>query len=149
MRRLTSILLLVGLFPLRLAAEAPGAVLEPWAVVLLGVAAGLAVACLPRESRAGGALPFTFALVGGALGLWAVYQDLWGLEALARAVESGMPVPDAEVTLERARGGRAFAGFPTPAALGGYLVLILPVTVAAALARKGWERPAMATLALP
>ncbi|NIR60112.1 MAG: hypothetical protein GWO02_11650, partial [Gammaproteobacteria bacterium] len=41
---------------------------------------------------------------------------------------------------ERAVAGRAFANFSTPAALGGFLALVLPVTLERAVASAGRRR---------
>lgn len=127
-------------FPLVLLSRAPGATVEPLAIVFLAGAAGLGAACVAKDERSRGGLPSILALVGAAVGAWALYQRAWGLEALVSAIESGTVVADRALVLERARGGRAFAGFPTPAALGGYLALLLPATVAAAWARRSGAR---------
>lgn len=126
------LLLLLAAFPLALVAAAPGAVVEPMAVVFLAVAAGIGTALLPSEWRQRFPLPRLMAGLGAIVSLYAMYQVGWGLPALTEALETGPPLADQGLLLERARGGRAFALFSTPAALGGFLVLTLPVTLVAA-----------------
>ncbi|NIL99629.1 MAG: hypothetical protein GTN89_01310 [Acidobacteria bacterium] len=87
-----------------------------------------------------GWLPGVLALTGTLASCHAVYQKLWGLEALAEAIRQGAAIPDAELVLVRAEVGRAFAAFPTPAALGGYLVLTIATVAGAAWASRGRVR---------
>jgi hypothetical protein len=77
--------------------------------------------------------------------LYAVHQVLWGLEATAAKVEMVGGIPDRDLVLARLGSGRAFATFATPAALGGYLALTLPVTVGMGLARRGKARVVLLT----
>jgi O-antigen ligase len=117
-------------------------------VAFLAVVAGIAVSALPSDKRRGPVVPWTLAIAGALVALHGLYQKLWGLDELIRVVEQGMALADREVILERAAGGRAFAGFPTPAALGGYLALALPVTLGAAAGRRGRARAVLLTLAV-
>jgi len=148
-RRATPMLVLLAIaFPLALVAQAPGEVPEPMVIVFLAGAAGLAAAGLPREARVGSSLPAVLAATASVISLFAIYQALWGLDALAARLAEGRWIADQEVLLDRARSGRAFAGFVTPAALGGYLVMTGPVTVAAALESHGRRRWLLLTAAL-
>jgi O-antigen ligase len=137
----------VAAFAYGLTAQAPGALVQPLVVILLAGAAGLAAACFPEELRTRSALPTVLACAGAAVALYAVYQALGGLDYLVERIEAGEPVADRQAVLERARGGRAFALFETPASLGGYLVIVLPVTVTSALARAGAMRWLLVALA--
>ncbi len=142
-------LAVVGLvyFPAWLVALAPGGIVRPIAVLTLAAAAGIYTASLDRATRRRDLPALALALVAAAVALYAVYQTQWGLEAVVRAIEDGQPVADRQLVLERARDGRAFAAFPTPAALGGFLIVALPATVGAALERRGLERRLLLLLA--
>lgn len=132
--------------PLVLGAHAPGAAVEPLALAFLAAAAGVYGARLAVGVKAELALPLTVAIVGGLVAVQAVVQQMWGLDRLALRLEHEPALP--AVMLERVRGGRAFASFPTPAALGGFLALVLPVTVAGALGRRDrWKWPLLASAA--
>lgn len=126
-------------FALPLMAQAPGMAVGPVVVSALAFSAGLSALCLPKDVRSRTLLPRVVALAAAAVSVYAVYQRLHGLEAVASFLEQAQ-VADREVLLERARGGRAFAAFATPAALGGYLVLCLPVCVVAGLGATGRTR---------
>jgi O-antigen ligase len=147
-RGLPMLVLLAIAWPLGLVARAPGETLEPMVFVFLAGAVGLATAGLSRHARTGWSLPGVLTVAGALVSLYAVYQALWGLDALAARLAEGRWIADQEVLLARARSGRAFAAFVTPAALGGYLVLTGPVSVAAALESRGRRRWAFAVAAL-
>ncbi|MCP3980409.1 MAG: hypothetical protein GY716_13990 [bacterium] len=132
--------------PLLLVARAPGALVEPLAMVLLALSAGLATAALPRARR-GSWIVWPLAGAAGLAGLHACYQKLWGLERLADAVRAGTPVAEQAAVLARLESGRAFAAFPTPAALGGYLAFCLPPTIGAAIGATGRRRALWLALA--
>jgi len=121
-------------------AVAPGEVVEPLAIGLLGATCGVAVATLPQDGRRGGALAWGLAVAGGLVSCWAVAQALWGLEAAAGALERYPLLPDQDAILARLREGRAFAAFATPASLGSFLALALPLTVAHGWAQAGRRR---------
>jgi len=126
--------------PALLTAVSPGAAVEPLAVFLLALAAGsLAASCAPRI-RAGEALGWVLVLVGTALSLLALYQALFGLDATAAAIEKSGAVLDGDLLLRRLRQGRPFGSFATPAALGGFLAMALPVGVGLAISRRGAAR---------
>ncbi len=141
------ILIPLAAFPYMLSAVAPGAVVQPLTIAFIAVLAGLAASCLPRDLRSRPTLPIVVSCVATAVALYGVQQVLGGLDALVESLQGEMRIPDQEVILARARGGRAFALFPTPAALGGYLALILPITASEALARRGRARWLMLGLA--
>jgi len=139
----------LGIFPLCLLAESPGLAIQPLALVCLAGGLGLGVAALPKDQRGKAALPVALATLGVLVALWAIYQQLWGLDALVLRLESGVRVPDQALLLERAGSGRAFAGFPTPAALGGYLILVLPVTASFCLeGRRAGRLAALAAVSV-
>jgi hypothetical protein len=107
--------------------RAPAA--QPLAVAVLAAATGVHCAALPRAFRWGPAIPVSLSAAGAAVSLHAAAQKLWGLGALAQQVRAIPGVPDRDAILARLEEGRAFASFPTPAALGGFLALVLPITV--------------------
>lgn len=131
-------------WPLGRAAAAPGASVEPLATWLLGGAAGVAAAAFARPLAADRKVLLVLAAAGGIGGAHALYQWAWGLEAAARAIAEGrLLVADRETVLARLAEGRAYAAFATPAALGGFLALSLPVTIGLALERAGRLRAAL------
>lgn len=133
--------LLALAWPLAWAACAPGAAVEPLALFFLAGAAGVLAAATASALRQGESLPGLLAGTGGLVALHALYQKLWGLERLAIRLETiASGLPDRDLVLARVREGRAFGAFATPAALGGFLALVLPVTVGLALARRGRAR---------
>ena len=135
---LTTTLGLLLFVPLTVVAEARGAVPEAWATLLLAVSAGTCATAIPAGRDR--ALVLTLASIGVVVGAWGVVQSVYGLAELAERVEAGLRVADESKVLARARSGRAFAGFETPAGLGGCLALTLPVTLGAALDRAGIVR---------
>jgi hypothetical protein len=118
-------------------ADAPGAAVLPVATAALAVAFGIA-------ARTGGSAEsgwLALAASGAFVGARAVYDAVYGLRALAERVRSdAASIPSAELVLGRLEQGRAYAGFPTPAAAGGFLALAIPVTVALAVASRGRRR---------
>ena len=142
------VLALAALFPWMLIALAPGAVPEAAAPLLLGTAVGLAAACLPKDLRAGPSLPLVIATAAGAVSLIAIIQKVWGLDAVIAMLERSEAIADRTLLLERARAGRVSAWFPTPAALGGYLVISLPVTLAGVFGLRGRLRWVLLALAV-
>ncbi len=135
-------------WPLVRAASAPGAAVEPVTLGLLAGAAGLFAATFQPGLGADHRVPAALAAAGGLAGAHAVYQRLWGLAAAARALEDGQaPLADQGLLLARLREGRAYAAFATPAALGCFLALALPVTVGLAMERRGRARAALLTAA--
>jgi len=133
--------------PMVLSATAPGAAVEPLAVFLLAAGAGALAASRPSALREGAGIAWVLAAVGGLVSLQALYQGLHGLDALAASVERANDVPDAGLVVQRLREGRAFGPFATPAALGGFLSMVLPVTVGLAASRKGIRRVGPTVLA--
>ncbi len=125
---------------LLLTAGSDGVLLMTWANVMLAIAVGWVFFCLPKDLRTGRWLTGVLAVTGTLASLHAIYQRLWGLEALAEVIRQGAAIPDAELVLVRAEVGRAFASFPTPAALGGYLVLTIATLAGAAWAASGTRR---------
>ncbi len=121
----------------------PASAAVPLAVAILAGAAGLHVAALPRAARWSPSVPASLALAGALVSLHALGQKLWGLRSLAEQVSAMQGIPDREAILARLGDGRAFAAFPTPAALGGFLALALPVTVAFALEARRRARIAL------
>jgi O-antigen ligase len=128
----------VAFVPLAIAAQVRGQVPEAWGTLLLALSAGTLARAAPAERNRG--LVLTVGAIGALVAAWGVFQSVYGLGELASQVESGMRLADETKILARAQGGRAFAGFATPASLGGCLVLCLPLTIAAALERTGIPR---------
>ncbi len=127
-----------ALVPLTIAAQVRGQVPEAWGTLLLALSAGTLARTAPAGRDRG--LALTIASIGTLVAAWGVFQSVYGLGELATQVESGMRLADESKILARAQGGRAFAGFATPASLGGCLVLCLPLTIGAALERTGIPR---------
>ena len=125
------------LVPLSWTVQAPGAVVAPVGIWILAAAAGIAAAGMTGQSGLGRAAAVAAALTGVGVSLHALAQALWGLEGLADAVAARPDLPDRDALLARIDEGRAFAGFSTPAALGGFVALVLPVTAGLALTARG------------
>lgn len=119
---------------------APGGSVEPIATVILAVAAFVAASAAAKDrlpERLAGAL----ALGGAVVGTRAVYEAAWGLGRLAAEARDRAPaLPDAAAIAGRLEQGRAYAGFATPAAAGGFLALALCATVALGISRTGRSR---------
>ena len=128
--------------PLTWVALAPAAAVEPLAVGLLAGAAGLGVAGADLGHRHRRLVATVLAVVAVWVAVHALYQWAWGLDRLADVVHNDPAFPDREAILVRLGRGRPFASFATPAALGGFLILALPVTVALAWAARGTARVA-------
>jgi len=137
--------LLIAL-PIVSAAVAPAAAVEPLAIALLAASAGLAAATMAGESVPSLAVLRAVAAAGGFVAAHGLYQKLWGLQRLARLVAADPGLPDREAVMRKLEAGRAFAGFSTPAAMGGFLALTLPVTAALAIASSGRRRAGWAAL---
>jgi O-antigen ligase len=150
-RRTERILLVVAAalaLPAAWAALAPGAAVWPSALALVAGGAGLSVAALPRGERFGERVGQVLALTGGLVSVHALYQRLWGFERLAARVAADPALPDRDAMLARLEQGRAFAAFATPAALGGFLALSTPLTLALLLRARGARRPLWGALLL-
>jgi tetratricopeptide (TPR) repeat protein len=123
-------------------ASDPGPAVLPAAMILLGA---IALAVAAAAARAGLSARHALSLATAGAGAWvgarAVYEAAYGLGALAERVRADAAnIPDAELVLGRLEQGRAYAGFPTPAAAGGFLALAIPVTAALAAASAGKRR---------
>jgi hypothetical protein len=123
-------------------ANDPGPAVLPAATAILAGAALAAAAAAAREGDTLRRIVRTTMIGAGTIvGARAVYEVVYGLEALAERVRAhAAQIPDAELVLGRLAQGRAYAGFPTPAAAGGFLALAIPVTVALATTRTGMKR---------
>jgi tetratricopeptide (TPR) repeat protein len=129
-------------------ARVPAAAVEPVAIGLIAIAAGLAVAWSGGEGRFTRAAVVAIALAAAGVALYALHQKFWGLERFAEMVRQDPLYPDREAVLTRLGRGRAFGLFSTPAALGGFIALTLPATVGLALSSRGWRRWAWCIAAL-
>ncbi len=119
---------------------APGASVEPIAIAVLALSLFLAASAAAEDGLAE-RLAATLAIAGAAVGARAVYEAAWGLDRVATDLRQHLSVvPDAAAIAGRLEQGRAYAGFPTPAAAGGFLVLALCATVALAKARSNRQR---------
>jgi hypothetical protein len=133
------LLLAIAAWPLSIASLAPGAVPGAIALPLLALAAAAIGGGAEAQTRAR-VVPL-LAAVGTVLALHALWQVTFGLERAARALTLGMGEDStARLAVVRLREGRAFATFATPAALGCFLALSLPVTLFAAVAARGRRR---------
>jgi hypothetical protein len=75
----------------------------------------------------------------GLVSVRALYETIWGLAGRAAMLRASAG-PDAGAMLNRLEQGRPYAGFVTPAALGCFFAMTLPVVVAWALSRRGLPR---------
>jgi tetratricopeptide (TPR) repeat protein len=125
----------VALFGVR-AAIAPGEGIEPVAVFLVAALAGVAAAAAGVSPSSAGLVA---AASAGVVALRALYETLWGLAARAGEIRAAGE-QGAAAALNRLEQGRPYAGFVTPAALGCFLAMALPPTVAWALGRRGAAR---------
>ncbi len=136
-------LLLLAVVPLGLASPAVGLVVEPFALVAMA----LVMARLSMDNRvlraAQPALVASLGVAVSAVALYGLYQVAVGLDHVAAAAaELGMD-SRREALVQRALEGRAFALFPTPAALAGFLGLTVPMLAGAAIAGRGRLRFAL------
>jgi O-antigen ligase len=129
------------------AAAAPGAAVEPVATLVFGVCLGLAAVSDRRSVENPAGIPAAVAAAGGILGLRAVWESVLGLSLMAERVAEFSGLPDQAKILARLEEGRAYAGFATPAALGGVLALALTVSIGAAWDARGKARAAYAVAA--
>jgi len=140
---------LLSFFPAALIAQAPGGVFRPLSVWILGLAAGVCASVIAPGQRRRDTFAVALTVAATVVAVHGLYQAMWGLDQLVVQIDAGLPVPDRELVLQRAGDGRAFAAFPTPAALGGFLALSLPLTIGTALGRNGsarWVLLALATI---
>jgi O-antigen ligase len=135
-------------FPAALVAQAPGSVIRPLSVWILGLAAGVCASVLDPGVRRRDTIALALAVTATVVALHGLYQVSWGLDELVSRIDGGAAVADPQLVLERAADGRAFAAFPTPAALGGFLALSLPLTLGTALGRTGRTRWSLMGLAV-
>jgi len=129
------VLVLLGRFGV-----APGVSVEPIAVVVMAMAAFVAASAAAEDGLAE-RLAAMLAVAGAAVGARAIYEIAWGLNRLAAELHDHTSVvADAGAIAGRLEQGRAYAGFPTPAAAGGFLVLALCATVPLLTVRSGRQR---------
>lgn len=128
--------------------DSPGAGIGLLAHGFLAAGAGMAAASWSSTARRGPVVPWAVGIAGASVALQGLAQRFGGLERLAAIVAAQPAVADRAEILTRLNEGRAFANFPTPAALAGYLALALPVTVAAAVAAGRRSRIALLAIAI-
>jgi tetratricopeptide (TPR) repeat protein len=119
------------------ASIAPGACVTPVAWIVLAAAAGLAATAVPRPVAT---LPWIAAGLVAIEGSRALYESIWGLAHWADRLREVAPSADAVAVLNRLEQGRPYGGFATPAALGGFLALMLPAVAAWSLGERGRTR---------
>jgi hypothetical protein len=119
------------------AAQAPAAAVVPVSAGLLAVTAGLAAAWSSEDEGLVRGAVLILAIAASGVALFALTQRLWGFEHWTAIVEQQPDFPDRAAVLTRLGRGRTFAAFATPAALAGYLVMTLPLTLGLALSRGG------------
>ena len=122
------------------ASETPTAAMDPLALGLLAAAVFWGTSTVSGDERFTRRVIVGLAALTAVVAFHALYQKLWGLEQLHAAVEADPRFPDRDQALARLASGRAFATFPTPAALGGFLALAVPPTVGLALGLRGRAR---------
>lgn len=129
--------------PAARAAQAPGAAVEPLALLALALGAGTIAASLAARHRGlRRTLGWWIAGLAACAAVHGLVQRFWTLDRLLERVAADPTLPDRGALVARLDGGRAFAGFLTPAGLGGMLALALPLTVALALDARGRRRSA-------
>jgi len=122
-----------------LASSAPGPAVVQAALVVAAVALGC-VAAGSHGLAGSSAFAGCVALGGAAAAIHGLWQAGFGLgRTMASLDPAWLEVRGGEFAA-RLDAGRAFAAFPTPAALGGWLALTLPVTVGLARGATGWAR---------
>jgi len=131
-----------GLFSALLGQSLPFA-LWPLSMALLALAVALAARRVAADPRVVEWVSWALLLSGTLVALHAVYQKIWGFDSLLQLVESDPLYPDRAAVITRLGRGRAFAAFATPAALGGYLAMTLPVAIAVAFRVSGLRRLAV------
>jgi hypothetical protein len=129
-------------------AAAPGASWAPVASGVLALAVALSAGGRFDGARARARVASLLAISGSVVGLRAVGDRLFGLEAMAESVRNLPGVAWREEILGRLEQGRAYAGHVTPAAAGIFLVLALAATVGFAVASRGKTRLLTATAAV-
>jgi hypothetical protein len=132
--------LLVLAWPLIVSAAAPGSAVVPLALGVVAVTAGVHASSVAGRLGKGLAVPLALSATAVALAFYALAQKLWLLEARAERLAAVSGVPDRELVLIRLGQGRAFEPFATPAALGCYLAMVLPVTLGLATSTRGRGR---------
>lgn len=149
--RWTGAAALASIVAVRLAI-APGEAVEPVVVALVAVLGGLAATGLSARVCATGEGPGVVALVAAAVALVscrALYETFWGLAASAAQIRASAAAGTSDAILNRLEQGRPYAGFITPAALGGFLAMTLPPVVASSIGKRGaWRAAGLASAAL-
>ncbi len=143
------LLVLAGLsWPLVLASSAPGKAIGFLATWILALAAGFGTARLLTGRRADSWLGGTLALAGALSGLHGLVQRTWSLQRLAAELAHRTDIAYRQEVLDRVLDGRAFGAFSTPAALGGFMALALPVTLVLAWQAEGRKRAILVSAVL-
>jgi hypothetical protein len=124
---------------LSLPAATPAAAVEPVAVAAVAWIAGGVAAGRARDLVHGRVVPGSIAAAAVVVSIHALAQWGGGLEATVAALDDAL-VPDRDLVIARLREGRSFAAFPTPAALGGFLAIAIPVTLGLAAEARGRSR---------
>ncbi len=144
-----ALLLLAALsWPIILVSAAPGKAIGPLAVWVLALAAGFGAARLVTGNRTEGWIAGTLALAGALAGLHGLVQRFWTLPRLAAELAQRTDIAYHQQILDRVLDGRAFGTFSTPAALGGFMALALPVTLVLARQAGGRNRALFSLAAL-
>ena len=102
------VLLLVLAWPLMIFSAAPGAAVLPIAFAVLAVTLGVHAGVLSESLGRKPVLPWTLSVAGGVVGLYALAQWFWLLDARAERVATAPGVPDRDLVLIRLEQGRAF-----------------------------------------
>jgi O-antigen ligase len=116
-------------WPVALSSAAPGKAIAVLSVWVLAIAAGFGIAVLVTRRQAEHWIGGTLALAGALAGLHGLVQRIWFLPRLAAVLAERTDVAYHQETLDRVLDGRAFGAFSTPAALGGFMTLVLPITL--------------------
>ena len=135
-------------WPLILASAAPGKAMGALATWVLAVAIAFGGARLVTDRRAEHWIAGTLVAAGALAGLHGLVQRTWSLPRLAVELSQRTDIAYRQEILDRVLDGRAFGAFSTPAALGGFMALALPVTLVLARHSRGGKRLLLSAAAL-
>jgi O-antigen ligase len=138
-RRCLILAMLVS-WPMVLASTAPGKAIAALSIWILAMAVGFSTWMLPRSAAGDRWIGRTLVLVGTVVAGHGLYQRFWGLPRLAADLAGRSDVAYHKEIMDRVLDGRAFSAFSTPAAMAGFLVLTLLITVSIGRGLSGRAR---------
>lgn len=135
-------------WPMIVLSASPGKAIDALSVWALALAAGFGASRLHAPGNGDRWISGTLAVAGALAGLHGLFQRVWSLPRIAAELSQRHDIAYRQEILDRVLDGRAFGPFSTPAALGGFLALVLPVTAMLAWRARGRARilPLLAVL---